>query len=250
MACSELTITDSHLVFPHSDPIVNALPFRIIRTTRKHSIGFRFTAHGQLDILAPKRATKTWIYALLTQNQDRLKNWYLRFHTYRQDVTSITAFRWVLLGKPLILQFDAVKHFRHDGQTLAIPDRFQHESERVQAQAIINWYRKTAAAYIRKLVQELAPNLGVTPKRIAIKHSTSRWGSCSALGNLNFTWHILQAPLPVLRYLVIHEMAHLKHPNHSRDFWQFVATHDPDFHMHKTWLKHHQVQLHDVNQFL
>lgn len=107
------------------------------------------------------------------------------------------------------------------------------------AAAVEAWYRAEARRVIGERVAHHAAALGVTPGRIAIKDTRSRWGSCSSKGNLNFSWRLLLAPFAVLDYVVVHEVAHLVELNHSPRFWSLVAAHCPDYRRHKAWLRAH-----------
>lgn len=86
-------------------------------------------------------------------------------------------------------------------------------------------------------VAHYAPLMGVTPNKIFLKEQRTLWGSCSARGNLNFNRRLLQAPPEVLDYVVVHELAHLKHMNHSKRFWAFVEAHCPDWKARRKWLR-------------
>ena len=74
-------------------------------------------------------------------------------------------------------------------------------------------------------------------KRIRISQARSRWGSCGAKGNLNFSWRLIMAPLEVIDYVVAHEVAHLKIKNHSKHFWLWVEQLFPDYRQQRKWLK-------------
>ena len=82
-----------------------------------------------------------------------------------------------------------------------------------------------------------AERLGVTYGRISIRHQRSRWGSCSSKGNLNFNCLLMLAPEAVRDYVVVHELCHRKHMNHSPAFWQAVERAMPDWRGAKAWLK-------------
>ena len=88
--------------------------------------------------------------------------------------------------------------------------------------------------------------LGVKAKSITMRDTTSRWGSCSSSGALNFSWRIIMAPPEVLDYLAAHEVAHLREMNHSDRFWALVAETCPNFEAHKAWLRTHGTGLHAV----
>ena len=85
--------------------------------------------------------------------------------------------------------------------------------------------------------QQLADKLGCKVNHVTIKDTASRWGSCSTLNNINYNWRIALAPDYVIDYLMAHEVAHLKHRNHSADFWQCVKELCPAYEQGQTWLK-------------
>ena len=85
--------------------------------------------------------------------------------------------------------------------------------------------------------------LGVSARRITLRDTTSRWGSCSSSGALNFSWRLVMAPPHVLDYLAAHEVAHLVHMNHSDAFWRTTARLVPDYARAEAWLKGYGVGL-------
>jgi len=88
-------------------------------------------------------------------------------------------------------------------------------------------------------VRRHSANLGLPARKITMRDTTSRWGSCSASGSLNFSWRLIMAPNHVLDYLAAHEVAHLRHLNHSPAFWAVLATLSPDVSRAESWLKTH-----------
>jgi len=109
--------------------------------------------------------------------------------------------------------------------------------------ALEEWYRSGAAKLIGKKADKLGAQLGVIYNRLSIRGQKTRWGSCSCKGNLSFNWKLLMVPPPVIDYVVIHELAHLKEMNHSKRFWQLVAKHCPHWRKHKKWLRAHDTLL-------
>ncbi|HEY1736472.1 MAG TPA: M48 family metallopeptidase, partial [Methylovirgula sp.] len=88
-------------------------------------------------------------------------------------------------------------------------------------------------------VARYAAKLGVTPKRITLRDTTSRWGSCSSTGSLSFSWRLVMAPSFVLDYLAAHEVAHLIHLNHSPAYWKVVGKLNANVERGEAWLKNH-----------
>lgn len=124
--------------------------------------------------------------------------------------------------------------------TLTIGGSHQHEP---LAPLLERWYRSEARRVIGHRVREYAAVLGVTYTRLTIRDGRSRWGSCSSLGGLNFSWRLILAPPATLDYVVIHELAHLRELNHSHRFWAIVAAHCPEYRTHQRWLKEHGAAL-------
>ena len=102
---------------------------------------------------------------------------------------------------------------------------------------------KQARTDLLAAVTRHAEALGVGPRRMTLRDTTTRWGSCSSSGALNFSWRLVMAPPHVLDYLAAHEVAHLRHMNHSTAFWATTAQLIPDYKRAEAWLKVHGVEL-------
>ena len=109
--------------------------------------------------------------------------------------------------------------------------------------ALEAWYRREARRVIGERLALWNARYGFTYARVTIKEQKTRWGSCSRQGNLNFNWRLLLAPLPVLDYVLIHELAHLKEQNHAPRFWALVAQLCPEYRELRRWLRDHGQEL-------
>ncbi len=112
--------------------------------------------------------------------------------------------------------------------------------------ALEKWYRSEAEYMIRQLTVQYSRLMALNYHRIIMKGQKTLWGSCSRQRNLNFNWRLIMAPEPVIIYVVVHELAHLKHMNHSQKFWQLVEKYCPDWHDHRSWLRIHSAELNRV----
>ncbi len=89
--------------------------------------------------------------------------------------------------------------------------------------------KEIARIRVHELLTQWGPVIGVRWKRVSIKAHRSRWGSCSAAGNLNFNFRIIDLSAPLAEYVVVHELCHLRHLDHSSAFWAAVARVMPDY---------------------
>jgi predicted metal-dependent hydrolase len=103
--------------------------------------------------------------------------------------------------------------------------------------------RRAARELVTMVIEEEAAQLGVRWSRIEIRDQRSRGGSCSTRGTLSFNWRLVLAPFDVLDYVVVHELCHLREPNHSRKFWRLVESRRPDWRRHRHWLHEHGPEL-------
>ena len=99
------------------------------------------------------------------------------------------------------------------------------------------WYRSRALERLQEKAIRYAQQIGVTPAGVSVRTFKSRWGSCDSKGQVVFNWNIIKAPHAIANYVVVHELCHLIHPNHSKDFWSLVSRHDPNHAEHRQWLK-------------
>ncbi|MGF1690085.1 M48 family metallopeptidase [Photobacterium kagoshimensis] len=103
--------------------------------------------------------------------------------------------------------------------------------------ALVGWYKRNADKKIREKVWRYAKTVGVDTGVIRVRDFKSRWGSCTPYGDLEFNWVIVMAPNRVVDYVVIHELCHLLHHDHSAQFWKEVERVMPDYKEQKEWLK-------------
>lgn len=122
---------------------------------------------------------------------------------------------------------------------IAVAGEAAHVPRRVR-----DFLRKAALDDLETAVRRHSGAIGATARKITIRDTTSRWGSCSSLGHLNFSWRLILAPPQVLDYLAAHEVAHLKEMNHSHRFWSLARRLCPHTDRAEAWLKQHGTSLH------
>ena len=101
----------------------------------------------------------------------------------------------------------------------------------------VQWYKREAKEMIAGRVDYYSDRLHLFPKGVKITSAQYRWGSCSRDNRLSFSWRMIMAPLTIIDYILIHELAHIKEKNHSRRFWVYLESILPDYRRKRLWLK-------------
>ena len=105
------------------------------------------------------------------------------------------------------------------------------------------WFKAHIENYIAQNLVIFSKQLALKPTAFKVRKYKARWGSCNNRGELSFNYLLKMLPSWVIDYVIIHELCHLKHMNHSTKFWQLVATHCPEYQLAKNWLSEHQPYL-------
>jgi hypothetical protein len=120
-------------------------------------------------------------------------------------------------------------------QRFLIPARLSAERKQV----LRNWYMDKATEKILPRTKKFANDLGVAFTNARIVDNRYRWGSCTIKDNINFNWRLIKAPMYVVDYVIIHELAHLLEANHTARFWNIVRAHSSKMDKAKQWLREH-----------
>jgi len=110
-------------------------------------------------------------------------------------------------------------------------------------QVLENFYRSRARDYLTKRTDHYAEQMGVEYEKLELRNQRTRWGSCSTGGTISLNWRLIMAPLDVVDYLVVHELAHLTEQNHGRDFWRLVGEYVPEYKEKAEWLEQNSARL-------
>ncbi len=106
-----------------------------------------------------------------------------------------------------------------------------------QKQEIIYLLKVKSTEFIKNFAIDIANRQDLSFNKIYVKDTVSRWGSCSSIGNININWKLCFAPTKCLEYVIIHELCHIIHMNHSKNFWEEVQKRMPDYKIWHNWLK-------------
>lgn len=181
-----------------SDGFTHNLPATLIKSNRR-SVGITIKPGGEIIIRAPRLMPNAMVMSFVQEKTA----WILKTHEKQGKI------------QPVILS----------------------EQEEKQRNALEKRYRNAAKDYIPKRVEYYHQFTGGHYEKITIRDQKTRWGSCSSTGTLSFSFRLMLAPPRVLDYVVVHELCHLTHMNHSKEFWNMVENILPDYKEHRKWLK-------------
>lgn len=128
----------------------------------------------------------------------------------------------------------------HPGkESLHVTLRRRSEAEPEKLRNIIeSWLKQTALTDFAARCASLAARIGVTPGKLRLSTAKTRWGSCSRFGDIALNWKLIHAAPEIIDYVILHELCHIRHFDHSPAFWSLVAQHMPDYKTRQAQLKH------------
>ncbi len=224
-------------------------PWQVKFTRRTGSIALRIGT-DLISVLAPKGTPAHSIHALLEQRRDWIEQALLQ-QSQQQSSRPARSYtqgeRWLVNGQPHRLQIES-SHLcsrpritRHQGLlALQLPQSGDHPA---LPELLQHWYQQQAEQHWPDRLEYWAEITGLQPQGLKIRPYKSRWGSCNARGLISLNTLLMMAPPEVLDYVIVHELCHLQHLNHSRAFWQLVERFCPTPTQQRHWLRQHAAQL-------
>lgn len=215
------------------------IEYTLVRSHRR-TASIYIERDGRVSVLVPEKlanrqiedlleSKRKWIYKNLAEWQD------LNAHKVHRDYVNGEGFLYLGRSYRLKLVSDL------DGP-LMLKDgyfclRVNNGSIPDADAAFKEFYRAKGTARIPPRVAYFQAKMDVEPRSIKVIDLKHRWASCTPSGNLNFHWKCMMAPLTIIDYIVVHELAHLIYPNHTAAFWNQVDKVMPDFQERKDWLR-------------
>lgn len=206
---------------------------------------------GKIEVVAPLKISEQRIHAFVAAQQNWIRGALKRIQQQTGNIQSLAPPAYVdgarvpfqgrqipLTTKPTAARYPRVQftgeHFvAYLPQTCA-----DNDSERIKT-ALEAWMKQHTRQLALQWIEKHSPSHRLVPRSLRIKTQKSRWGSCGPYNDINLNWLLILAPPVVMEYVVVHELCHIQHKNHSQDFWRLVAAHMPDYLQHRQWLKQH-----------
>lgn len=217
---------------PGTAPGKPPLEITLRRSARARRFSLRVSQlDGSITLTLPTRAREAEALAFA-----REKAGWLQAAVARSPGVQRPAFGqpFPVEGRALILTPAALRSPRIEGEALMLPADPDRMGVRLET-----WLKHNARQRLQHATEHYAAQVGRRFGSITLRDTRSRWGSCTASGDLNYSWRLIMAPPAVLDYVAAHEVAHLVEMNHSPDFWAVVAQICPGYAPLRGWLRSH-----------
>jgi predicted metal-dependent hydrolase len=216
---------------------------------RKRTISLRITPDGGIIIRAPYRTPREEIDSFFQAKNDWVQKKLMERQSLPREDTRPKQFcsgeKFLYLGEWYPLEIQS-RNGRKTPLTL-LWSRFILDEERAdEARTLfVKWYREEAKRLFTDRVNHYSKKLDLFAKSIGITGARCRYGSCSPVNDLSFTWRLVMAPLAIIDYVIVHELIHVEIKNHSSRFWESVASVIPDYKARRNWLRnnHHLLKV-------
>lgn len=208
-------------------------PNKIIRSKRK-TLSLTINENAELIIRAPKRLSIEKIQDFINEKENWINRKKRLIENQIKDVTS-NHNKLLYLGNlfPINVEQNASKELFFTGEEF-IANSIEPDSLSL---SIKKWYKNKFREIALPRVAYFANKHNLMVNQVRIKNQKTMWGSCSSKNNINLNYLLLMAPMGVIDYVIVHELVHTIHRNHSTDFWDSVESIMPEFQEHKRWLK-------------
>lgn len=206
----------------------------VLRSIRK-TISIRVLPDGRVEVKAPRLMPLIFINRFIKDHQDWIdkqrQKVALRPKTVSHEYNHGETF--LFLGKKYKLTLGNFSEISIQGEELRFPIGLTFHTQK----ELTDWYIKQARVILVDRLTKNAEEMGVSYTDMYVSDTSSKWGSCSHDNRLQFNWRLVMAPMLVLNYVIVHELSHTIHKNHSRSFWNKVRSQNPSYRQQIKWLK-------------
>lgn len=224
----------------------NRIYYTLLKTKRK-TIGIIVDRNGEVKVHAPFRASGKQIYEVVRKKADWIERKVNEIKARNSKFICrqfVNGEKILYLGKEYILEIAEKDSGRsevlvHEDAVIVhiFPGLSGEIRKQVIKEALIKWYRQHFSKIVKERLGYYSSQLKAVPCKVVIKNQKTMWGSCSKKGNINLNWKLVMAPVEIVDYVIVHELCHLKVMNHSKEFWNLVASVLPNCDEYRKWLK-------------
>lgn len=224
------------------------IPYKIIKSSRS-TMAISISKEAVVVVRIPNRLSYEKGHELARNKSKWIYKHYMKIS---EGIQKHTDFKWIdgasleLHGEIRLLRIhmtDSVKRVKVEERAHEIVVTGANSSAEMVKSAVINWYRKQAGSYLIARTRWWALRMNAEFLKISVRDQATRWGSCSAKGCINYNWRLILLPTDLTDYVIVHELAHLKEMNHSKNFWDLVEQELPDYMQRRRRLKDYEIQI-------
>jgi predicted metal-dependent hydrolase len=224
---------------------VHDIQYQLLPGTQRRTTDIVIERDGVVQVRPPQRMTpeqvdetvysrRQWIYRNLAEWHD------LNASQLAREWVNGETFLYLGSGYRLLLVEEQDEPLKlKDGRFQLLRSVVRLAGRLGAERAFVDWYRQKGQSRIAARVAHHAARVAVEPRAVEVRELGFRWASCPPSGNLHFHWKCMMAPLTVIDYIVVHELCHLRHGDHSAAFWNEVDKAMPDYRERKEWLRQH-----------
>jgi predicted metal-dependent hydrolase len=214
------------------------IEFAVRRRRWRRTISLFVDPHEGVYLRSPMRASIGELGRLVLEKAPwilKKQREFRELEGFRPKREFVSGETFLYLGESLILKVLPEEGRRSvillDGHLLVSLDGKLPESRRAEKirELLTNWYRWQAQAVFSERLRLYSEKTGMKPSSFSLGNAARRWGSCNARGDVRLSWQVVMAPPSLVDYVVVHELCHLRHCDHSRRFWKLVGSILPDY---------------------
>ncbi len=216
----------------------------IEKTERRKTVSIFIERDGSVRVLAPASASDETIETAIKSKEylifTKLAKWKeLNQGKINREFVNGQSFLYLGRNYRLKLTEDQDVPLKISGGFFLLDKRYLPKAEKV----FKDFYKEKALLKIKERMKVHEDKFSIKPTAVKVLELRNRWASWTPKNGLNFHWKCIMAPVSVLDYIIIHEMVHLKYPNHSTYFWNELDKKMPDFREQENWLKRNGVKM-------
>lgn len=224
---------------------MSSLTYTVERRPRRKTASISVSPMNEVHVIVPEHLTEEQVRSLI----ERKTNWIrskIKFNSevkypYKpKEYVSGEAFSYlgrhyrlkVIVGDSAPVRLENGRFYVSVSSTMPPQDRDEHVLSELTL-----WYQSRGLKKLKERVAMCAKRLDLEPQKVILKDLRSQWGSCTSRGEIAFNWKIVVAPISIIDYVVAHELCHIVHHDHSKEYWRLLQSILPDYKERKEWLR-------------
>jgi len=211
---------------------MTSIAYRVVRSNRK-SLALVVDCEANVIIRAPFRVSDNVIASFIKSKE----RWVIEKQTLALAFGQTHRPIVIAPGETMLYLGGTYTMAPGDCPAIYIGTTTLHIPQQAGTGELVGWMKLEALRVMTERTAYFSDLMGASHGAVKVTNAKTRWGSCSAKNSLNFTWRLIMCPMPVIDYIVVHELCHIAHKNHGQAFWAAVKTVLPNYKQQQDWLR-------------